>query len=165
MIDRRKHLHSMPDHARVWIYQSPRPLNDDEVALVQLLMDDFMSDWTSHGARMEAGVSVEHNRFIIIAADEQKAAVSGCGIDKIARAVHEIGKRIGTDFLDRLTIYYLGDEGIQSAQMSAFWALRKAEKVTSNTLVFNNLVRTVGEWKAAWITPFSASWHQQAWGG
>jgi hypothetical protein len=101
----------------------------------------------------------------VVAADEEKAAASGCGIDKSVRAIRDISAHTGVDFFDRLTIHYMDGAEIRTAPMSTFWAMRKSGVVTGDTLVFNNLVKTVGEWKNGWIVPFAKSWHQEAWGG
>ncbi|MFN8699141.1 MAG: hypothetical protein ACK500_11920 [Flavobacteriales bacterium] len=155
----------LADHARVWIYQSAQPLTPGQAEKACQMLNEFIADWTSHGARMEAAAGVYHGHFIVIAADEQKALASGCGIDKSVQAIRNISADTGMDFFDRLTVHYMNDGEVRTAPMNAFWALRKSEVVTGETRVFNNLVRTVGEWKKGWIVPFAQSWHQEAWGG
>jgi len=155
----------LAEHSRVWIYQSDRSLTPEQAEKAQHTLNEFIEEWTSHGARMEAAAGVYHGHFIVIAADEQKAAASGCGIDKSVQAIRNICADMGVDFFDRLTIHYMEGGELRTAPMSTFWAMRKSGKVTGDTRVFNNLVRTVGEWKKGWIVPFAQSWHQEAWGG
>jgi hypothetical protein len=155
----------LADHSRVWIYQSAQPLTPEQTEQAQRMLTEFIAEWTSHGAAMEAAAGVYHGHFIVVAADEQKAAASGCGIDKSVQAIRNISAVTGVDFFDRLTIHYMNDGQLLTAPLNAFWAMRKSGVVTGDTRVFNNLVRTVGEWKKGWIVPFAKSWHQEAWGG
>jgi hypothetical protein len=42
-----------------------------------------------------------------------------------------------------------------------FKKLAKEKAVSANTVVFNNLVNTVGEWQDFWEVPASESWHNR----
>jgi hypothetical protein len=37
----------LPDHSRVWIYQSSRKFSDEEVSVIQEQMDLFLAQWTA----------------------------------------------------------------------------------------------------------------------
>jgi hypothetical protein len=154
----------MPDHARVWIYQSGRMLTPDESAWLSEAAGQFVAEWTSHGKSMDAAADVLHGLFLLIAADESGSSASGCGIDKSVRFVTDAGERLATDFLTRTNVAFMQDGEIRLAPMHAFWAMRKSGIVTAETPVFNNLVKTLGEWKEQWCVPFEKSWHQEMWG-
>ena len=42
-----------------------------------------------------------------------------------------------------------------------FKKLAKEKAVSANTVVFNNLVNTVGEWQDFWEVPAGESWHNR----
>ena len=41
------------------------------------------------------------------------------------------------------------------------FVLAKEKAVSGNTIVFNNLVNTVGEWQDFWEVPANESWHNR----
>lgn len=157
-------LNSMPDHARIWIYQSSRFLTPEEVAHAKKSGEHFIHEWSSHGQSMDAALDVIENLFLIVAVDEAKAMASGCGIDNSVRFVQNLGQEIGVDFLDRKTVAYRGNDQILLAPVQEFWAMRKAGIIDSETLVYDNLVPSLGEWRKRWCVPFAMSWHQEVWG-
>ncbi|HQV36257.1 MAG TPA: ABC transporter ATPase, partial [Flavobacterium sp.] len=42
-----------------------------------------------------------------------------------------------------------------------FKRMAKEKAVSENTIVFNNLVNTIEEWKENWEVPASDSWHSR----
>jgi hypothetical protein len=158
-----KQLSDMPDDSRVWIYQCNRELNDTEIAQIKEEATKFGDEWTSHGAQMDAAIELLHSRFLIIAANEAKAAASGCGIDKSVRFVKEIGEKFGVDFFNRTTVVYFVEGQITSDPLNAFWAKRKAGIIDGDTLLFDNTIKTSKELKYKWVKTFEKSWHQEMW--
>ena len=49
----------------------------------------------------------------------------------------------------------------RKALARTFKKMAKEKAVTSNTIVFNNLVNTLGEWQDFWEVPASESWHNR----
>jgi len=95
----------LPDSSRVWVYAASRPLTKDDKAIAENLLNRFISQWATHGSAMTAGACVLFDRFLVIAADEQKMAASGCSIDSSVRVIKEIGQTISVDFFDRLNVH------------------------------------------------------------
>ncbi|MEM7348424.1 MAG: ABC transporter ATPase, partial [Chloroflexota bacterium] len=75
--------------------------------------------------------------------------------------MQELGKAVGVDFFDRMQVAYRSVEEIRTAPMHAFADLVKEGQLDAETIVFNNLVKTKGEFEAQWEVPASASWHAQ----
>ena len=50
----------------------------------------FLTQWTAHGASLNAGVSIPYNRFIVIALDESQQEATGCSIDASVKIIQEI---------------------------------------------------------------------------
>lgn len=159
-----KKMSEMPDFARVWIYQASRILSQEEMDLVQQEASVFMGQWSSHGAQLDATFDIMHSRILVIAADEQQAQASGCGIDKSVRFVKELGTRIGVDFFNRTVVLYLENENLCDVSLHEFWGLRKALVVTDDTVVIDTTIRTVGQLRSEFQKPFSRSWHAEMWG-
>jgi hypothetical protein len=153
-------LISIPDHARVWIYQSDRQLNDSEVSLIKQRSKVFLSEWNAHGAALRAELSVFYHRFIVIIADETAVKASGCSIDSSVRFIKSLESELGIDLFNRLNLAYRDQNGeIKSMMMSEFEQAAAAGEISKDTVVFDNTVSTVGQLKTRWELPASGSWH------
>ncbi|MGL5889640.1 MAG: ABC transporter ATPase [Bacteroidia bacterium] len=150
----------MPAHSRVWIYQASRELSAQEIADARAKANAFLADWTSHGSLMRASADVLHNRFLVIAVDEQAATASGCGIDKSVRFVQQLEKELNVPLFDRMQVAYRDVSGeVKAVKMQEFEQLAAEGKVTGDTLVFNNLVATLSEMQQGWEVKANKSWH------
>ena len=154
-------LSLLPDHSRVWIYQSDREFTSEEVAEIDKLAKDFVAGWASHGNALVAGIDIRYNRFLIIAADEKQAIASGCSIDKSVHFVKALAHRFHTDLFDRMLVAYRQGERVEVATMQAFEQLLAEGVVNEDTLVFNNLVTDKAELMTKWEVPVKNSWHSR----
>lgn len=158
-----KRIAELSPESRIWIYQANRNLSPEEVISIEEKAVGFIDEWTSHGQNMTASVEIFHNRFLIVAADEEKASASGCGIDKSVRFVQNMGTILGVDFFRRTLILYRKAKSIAESEIHVFWALRKAEVINDETIVFDNTIRKVSDLEKKWEVPFSESWHAEMW--
>ncbi len=71
----------MPDHARVWVYQSVKPLDAPTQAALTEALEQFTRGWDSHGIPLWASFRLLHGHFIVLAVDETAKDASGCSID------------------------------------------------------------------------------------
>lgn len=156
-----KTIDQLPPHSRLWIYQSVRELNAQEVAEIKTKALSFLDQWTSHGNNMDAAIEVLYNRFVIVAVDEQTAPASGCGIDKSVRFIQDVEKQFNVTLLDRMHVAYKVSDLIHSCSLSEFEKLINTQQVDENTIVFNNLVSTLAELKSNWQIPLKQSWHSK----
>lgn len=153
----------MNDNSRVWIYQANRFLSDQELEVISQRANEFVQSWSAHGNALAAEVHVLYKRFVVFFVDENQAQITGCSIDKSVALINELGSQFGVDFFDRMQILYRENNVIKESRMHDFWAKRKAELVNDETPVFNNLVKTKGEFDASWETVFGESWHASMW--
>lgn len=151
------------DSSRVWIYASDRKLTDAEVQLAEEGLKQFIDRWSAHGSKMKAEAHVLNHVFLVIAADESQTKASGCSIDDSVHFVQELGKAMGVDFFNRMITHYEKDGELNLVKLHEFWAMRKAGVVSGDTIVYNNLITNLGEFKTSWRTSFEKSWHQQMW--
>lgn len=159
------HFSHLPNNARVWVYQSDRELTPKEVQYITTKALEFVTQWESHGRKVESGVVVLYNRFLIIAANEEQFQVSGCGIDSSVHFVKALGSELQIDFFDRLLITYKEGDTVKAAKRIAFETLLEEGKVTDDTIVFNNMVTTLAELNNNWEIPLKNSWHYQVFVG
>jgi len=99
----------LPDDSRVWIYSSNREMSPEESEIISENLIAFVATWATHGASLTARSTVVLNRFLIIAADENRLAASGCSIDSSVRFIKQLGQKFNIDLFDRLKVYVLRD--------------------------------------------------------
>lgn len=146
-----------PDHARVWIYQSSRPLTDAEAAFVQNVLENQAAQWAAHGAPLTAAVRVLHRRFAVVAVDETQNGASGCSIDASTRWLKDLGAQLDLDFFDRSPAYLDGDE-VKTLALAGVKTAVADGRLTPDTPVFNPLVPTLGDFRRGWQVPAGESW-------
>ena len=56
------------------------------------------------------------------------------------------------------------NEEIQTEGIAQFWALRKANRLTDETLVLDTTVGTLGDWTTSKWKPFANTWHKDMYG-
>jgi len=152
---------TLPDDARVWIYQANRKLSDQEVAMLTARTSEFLSQWTAHGADLNAGFETRYNRFLVIGLDQTTASASGCSIDTSVRFIQSIEKELDIDLLDKMNVTYYNGPYIAYKPLEDFKKIVKARSVSAKTVVFNNLVNTKSEYLENWEVPASESWHSR----
>ena len=102
----------LPSTSKVWIFQSNRSLNDEELESIQHKLADFLSQWTAHGADLKAGFEFRYKRFIIVALDQQQNKATGCSIDALIHFVQALETTLSIDLLDKMNVSYKQGEFI-----------------------------------------------------
>lgn len=156
-------LTALPDHARVWVFPAERPLEGPARDQILKDVDTFLDGWAAHGTPLRCGRDLVHDRFLMIAVDEQAAGVSGCSIDALTRQLREHERRLGMALLDNGPVHYRADDGVARVSRPQFGTLAEAGKVTPDTVVFDNTVPTLGDVRSGkWETPARDAWHGRA---
>ena len=151
----------LPGVSRVWIYQSNRPLSDEEVRELRPIVQQFVTQWVSHNRQLSAYGDVLHHRFIVLMVDESKAGASGCSIDSSVHFMKQVENRFGIDLFDRMRFSYKSGDQVETVSSTDFGQLFKAGKIDDNTLVFDNLVATKDAYESGWLKPLKDSWHKR----
>ncbi len=146
------------DHARLWVYQSSRKFNSNESKIISQTLLSFTEGWVVHGHPMHASFDLKFDQFIILAADEEVSAASGCSIDDSVRTVKKLGAELGIDFFDRTLVAFKSDEDIFTISSLDLKSQLKEKKWNKDTLVFNNLVGTKRELNQSWMVPAGSTW-------
>lgn len=153
-------ISALPDHSRVWIFQSDRILTAQEEKFIQDELNQFIPHWAAHGQDLYGAFEVRSNLFIVIAVDEHKAPASGCSIDALTRVIKDLGARHKVDFFNRLCLTVEREPGhIDLISMEGFKREIIDGKINMDTIVFNNLVANKGELDDKWRTEAKNSWH------
>lgn len=154
-------FNELPDNARIWIYQSNRSFTDAELLEVEEGLTSFLTDWTAHGSELEAGFEIRYKRFLVIGLDQNRAGASGCSIDASVHFIQQLEQRYQVELLDRMNVSFKQGEYITYKPLKDFKKLAKEKAVGANTIVFNNLVATKGEYLEHWEVPAHESWHSR----
>jgi len=149
---------TLPDHARVWIFQSDHFFTDEERNTLELNGKKFAEQWRAHGKELTAQFEVVHNLFVVMSIDEHIEGASGCSIDTFMRFVLEAEKQLDLNLTNRLCFAYIRDGSIQIAKSAEIKQLSAEGKLTKNTLVFDNLISNIGQLKNEWLKPSSDLW-------
>jgi hypothetical protein len=149
----------LPQHfspaSRIWIYQSSRPFNDQEIPAIENELRAFAKQWTAHNVQLEAGGFVFKDRIIILIADESRNAASGCSIDTSVHFLKGLEQKYNTDLFNRMLVNYLKADELVTIP------LHEAAILSEETLVIDPLVSTKEEFDKRFITPFGDSWIRQ----
>jgi hypothetical protein len=151
----------LPDTARVWVYQSDRKFEEEELAVIKDQASEFINSWTRHGDDLKGGYTVLHNQFLVLAIDESFANASGCSIDSSVRFVKNLESQLSLDLMNKLNISFKDGENINIVSLADFQKYIKTKKITADTVVFNNMVQTKGEIDNKWEVAAKDSWHQR----
>ncbi|OAQ40574.1 ABC transporter ATPase [Pedobacter psychrophilus] len=149
------------DAARVWIYQSDRVFNTEEIVSLNQILKDFTITWTAHNQQLKADFEIKYNRFIILIVDEQQAGASGCSIDKSVHLMQEIEKQFNVNLFDRFHIAWKENDDVKSGSRDEFEHQIKIGNINQETIVFNNLVSNYDQLYTTWEIPFKNSWHSK----
>ena len=152
-------FNALPEMSRVWIYQSNRSLTEAELEEIRLKLDAFIEKWTAHGSDLQSGYEMRYKRFIILALNQDLNQASGCSIDASVQFIQQLEKDYDIDLLDKMNVSYKQGEFVAYKSLIDFRKMAKQKAVSKNTIVFNNLVTNILEYKVNWEVPARDSWH------
>jgi len=152
---------TLNDNSRVWVYQSNREFNADEVNSIELKLKDFVNEWTRHGDDLKASFEIKYNHFIVLAVDESFNQVSGCSIDASTHIFKKFESEFQVELLNKLNTAFKDGDHINVVTLADFQKYVQEEKIKPQTLVFNNMVQNKAELKQLWEVPANKSWHSR----
>jgi hypothetical protein len=150
-----------PDNAKVWIYQSSKHLEKDEIDYLKVQLDNFISTWESHGNLVKATFEVLHDVFVVLFVDEQGDRMCGTAQDNSIKLMKQLGEELEVDFLNRMIQSYQKDGKVKIVEMNEFSTLLANNEIDENTTVYNNMVTTKIDFDKNWEVPLKNSWHKQ----
>lgn len=152
---------NLPNNSRVWIYQADRAFTNAEIAFISEKAEDFINQWTRHGDDLKGSFTIKYNQFLVLAVDESFNNVSGCSIDSSVRFIQALEKELQLDLMNKMNVTFKDRNNINLVKLSDFQRFAKEQKVTSETIVFNNIVQTKQDLENNWEVPAKESWHKR----
>jgi hypothetical protein len=122
------------------------------------MLEDFVSDWKSHGTPVKGYANLFYGQFIVLMADETASGVSGCSTDSSVRLIKAIEDRFQVQLFDRLTLAFQREGKTQMVPLAQFPYALENGLITAETLYFNNTVLTKDELATKWLIPVKDSW-------
>ena len=151
----------LPLQSRVWVFQSSRIMTSSEQSSIHDAVKHFVHKWSTHGVQMLASHVLFHNCFVVIAADEQKQAASGCSIDSFTALFKAFGTQYNLSFFDRFSIAHKTNDKVVISNLDDFKQLIGDGSITPDTLVFNNLIEQRQDLSTKWELPLKESWQKR----
>lgn len=151
----------MPPDSRVWVYQSSRKLSEAEIISLRKKADEFIEEWTAHGAKLKACFEIRYGIFLLMLVDEKQALASGCSIDKSVHFILGLESELGVSLTNRMLFAYKNNSGeVAISHRNEFERLVKTNVINNDTTVFNTLVKNKSELENQFEIPFEKSWHK-----
>lgn len=154
-------FNTLPEHSKVWIYQSNRRFTEDELALVTTKTSGFLEQWAAHGTGLQAGFELKYERFIIIAVNQDEQSATGCSIDASVRFIQDLEQELEVELLDKMNVAFKQGEFVNFKSLLDFKKMAKSGAIGKKTIVFNNLVTDIAEYNENWEVPANESWHSR----
>lgn len=154
----RAEFEEMPGHSRLWVYQANRPLTEKEVGLLTDITANFVDQWQAHGKSLRASFEVRYDQFLILAVDESYNGATGCSIDSSVQLVRTLEQELKLSFLDRSKVALLHEDKVALEPLAELKHLANQGTLTKNTVVFNNSVASMDQFRESWMVPAGDSW-------
>ncbi len=149
---------SLPDTARIWIYQSNRAFTANEIDFIQNNLSIFCEQWAAHGTPIKSAIKICYNQFIVLCADESFTPASGCSIDSTLRLFQELETKLGCSLLNRTEIAFFENGTVKLYPQKTLKELFASGILNKSSLAFNNVVATKGELAKDWLVPVEETW-------
>lgn len=133
----------LPDHTRVWLYQSQTELSADLQTTIQKDLNLFISNWAAHGTELHGAAFIVEDYFIVLAVDESVVGASGCSIDSSTRFIKQLEKNYDLKLMDRLHVL---------TELNGQKEIVHFADVKDNPerYIYNPMIKTLGELKNGW---------------
>ena len=151
----------LPPNAKVWIYQSDSNLSSTDVELIEKEVKFFLNNWSSHNKEIESSYEIRYNRFLIIGLNEDINSASGCSIDKSVNFIKNLQSILKVNFLNRLDVAYKIGNEINTISLLEFQNMIRENKLSKDSIVYNNMIDTKKLYLNNWETTIENSWHKK----
>jgi len=149
---------TLPLNSRIWIYQSNRTFLEKELPEIEERLKTFINDWQRHGSNLKASFKIVYNQFIVIAVADM---VSGCSIDASVHTLQQIEKQFNINLTDKMQTAFRNGDNINTVSLNEFKKYVGLNKITEDTIVFNNMVDTLEGLQTNWEVAANKSWHNR----
>lgn len=149
---------NLSNNSKIWIFQSTRNFNAEEISEIEFTLNRFMNEWNAHGAKLTAAYAIPYDRFIVLAVDENVEPASGCSIDSMTRIIKGLEEKYQFGLLNRMLVSFKIEEEITTLPLSEFKQKVKNNEIPDHASVFHNGITNLGEFEEGWELPLAESW-------
>ena len=149
---------TLSNNSKVWVYQCGRAFTQQEIPLLKEKIENFISTWQRHGVGLKASYLIKYEQFIVLLVDDE---ISGCAIDASVNLIKTLETEFSVDLMNKLNVAYKSENEINTVSLANFKLAMQQQKITENTVVFNNMVTTKIAFETQWEIPVKNSWHQR----
>ena len=96
-----------PD-SRVWIYQSNRPFDEQEMKGIEEQLHQFYTQWISHNRPVKGWAGVLFDQFIVIVGDDTMDRLCGSAVDNSIRLIKSMERQYSVSLMDRMLLAFFG---------------------------------------------------------
>lgn len=144
--------------SKLWIYQANRTFTMGELFKIEELLENFITQWKSHGAPVKGFGTALYGQFIVLMADESYTTVGGCSTDSSVHVIKDIEKMTGVQMFNRELLAFWVKDKVQTIPMAQVAYALENKLLTKDTLYFNNLVSNKADMESKWMQPIGESW-------
>ena len=149
---------NLSQNSKIWIFQSTRNFNSDEITEIESTLEAFRQEWNAHGAKLTAAYAIPYDRFIVLAVDENIEPASGCSIDSMTRIIKALEEKYKFGLLNRMLVSYKIDDEIITLPLNEFKQKVKNNEIPEHASVFHNGITKLNEFEEGWELPLEESW-------
>jgi hypothetical protein len=140
-------IENMPPTSRVWVYQANRKLTAFDMEAISQNLKLFCDQWAAHGTPLQSSFEVRHDRFVVLSVNEGVAPASGCSIDSSTHVIKQLERQLSLDFFTRVEVAFLENGSLTTFPLGDLKKLFADGRLNENSITFNTLVSTLGEWR------------------
>jgi len=149
---------NLSNNSKIWIFQSTRNFNSEEINEIEQVLDIFMKEWNAHGAKLTAAYALPYDRFIVLAVDENVEPASGCSIDSMTRIIKALEEKHQFGLLNRMLVSYKLHDEITTISLPEFKQKLRNNEISEEATVFHNGLTSLNEFDLHWELPLRESW-------
>lgn len=151
----------LPADAKVWIYIADRALNPTESEALIQKIEPFLTRWKSEGKEFQSGYQFLENQILVVAGIANGFALSGCTMDALQKTVKKWTDGMGVDFTSMPKFCYRHGSTIKTGNMASFKEAVSKGEVLADTIVFDNTLLSLADFKEKFELPASKCWHKR----
>ena len=145
---------NISDNSLLWIYGSAKGLTSDIQISISQKIISFLNSWAHHGKSLTCSFSILHDRFIVIALDEDINQTGGCSIDGLQKLILKIDDDFSLDLYNRLNVFINAENEIICINSSI---LNTNDYITEDSLFFDLNISKKKD-LSNWIIPIKKGW-------
>lgn len=149
---------TLPDQAKVWMYQTNHAFEPNDIAIIAERVRDFLNEWESHGIPVQGAIDVLQNQFIRVAAYTDEPSMCGRAQDAQVQLMKELEGLLNRELTNRMLLVFEIENSIEVVPFQEVEESIESGKITADTPFFDALVKTKSEFVEQWKVPAKKTW-------